>query len=270
VVNVVSIEELGLATLRKISSLYIKDPITHVYLMYDLMYEFDRTSVYMVIDNNDIKGYMLIWRGGVKLGIHIWGYESSIATHLIKHIPLSEESIIQVYNEGMLPIIIEFLKGKGNIEIKYFLDMIVREDKFNPYRPNDAVRLSPDNDQHLSAFIELKRISGIHLDHDKAHEYLKKQRYYGVFKNDTLVSMACAYLRLPEVWMIGSVFTHPEYRGQGFAKVVTSAITRDALLSGAIASLHVMDGNEPAIKVYRRLGYEVIRRRPWVFFTPKL
>lgn len=73
---------------------------------------------------------------------------------------------------------------------------------------------------------------------------------------------------MPEVLPIGNVYTHPDYRGRGYAKTVTSAITGDALLSGARALLHVAEDNEPAIRVYRTLGYRTISRKPWVFFKP--
>ncbi len=50
----------------------------------------------------------------------------------------------------------------------------------------------------------------------------------------------------------------------GYAKAVTSAVTRDAIFSGALAMLHVEEENEPAIRAYRRLGYRVVRRKPWI------
>ncbi|HDD33548.1 MAG TPA: GNAT family N-acetyltransferase, partial [Thermofilaceae archaeon] len=84
-----------------------------------------------------------------------------------------------------------------------------------------------------------------------------------------LVSIACAYLRLPEVWVVGDVYTHPAYRGRGYAKAATSAITSDAISAGAIAMLHVAEGNEPALRVYRALGYRVTGRKPWVFYSPR-
>ena len=72
-----------------------------------------------------------------------------------------------------------------------------------------------------------------------------------------------------ELWLIGDVFTHPNYRSRGYGKIATSAITKDAIVSGAKALLHVEEGNEPAIRVYKALGYRVIRKRPCIFYTPK-
>jgi len=74
------------------------------------------------------------------------------------------------------------------------------------------------------------------LTAEGASELLVKHRYYGVFEAGELVSVACAYLRLPEVWIVGDVYTLPEHRNRGHAKAVTFAVTRDALASGAHSS----------------------------------
>ena len=82
-----------------------------------------------------------------------------------------------------------------------------------------------------------------------------------------LVSIACAYLKMPEVWLIGDEFTHPNHGGRGYAKAVTSAITKAAVASGAKALLHVREDNKPAIKVYEALGYKEISRKQWIFIN---
>jgi len=51
---------------------------------------------------------------------------------------------------------------------------------------------------------------------------------------------------------------------RGLAKAVTSAVTNDSLLSGAMTMLHVFEDNSPAIKAYKRLGYRVIQTLLWI------
>lgn len=86
------------------------------------------------------------------------------------------------------------------------------------------------------------------------------------FVNNNLISIACTYIRTKDVWVIGDVYTKPEYRGRGYAKIATSAITRDAIIAGTIPLLHVNENNTPAIKLYKKLGYKIIRKRPWIRF----
>ena len=61
-----------------------------------------------------------------------------------------------------------------------------------------------------------------------------------------------------------------EYRGKGYAKAVVSALTREAVTSGALAGLHVEEDNEPAIRIYENLGYKIIKTRTWIFAHPQI
>jgi len=140
--------------------------------------------------------------------------------------------------------------------------MVTDEYKFKSYGEGPARRLSIED---LDEFIRLKTVQGMVINENLAREMISKWRYYGLFIDGRLVSIASRYIALPDVWIIGDVFTHPDFRGKGYAKIVTSAITRDAVISGAKALLHVREENIPAIKVYMKLGYEVRRRRLWVY-----
>mgnify|MGYP000049957536 CR=1 FL=1 len=263
--SVVSLYDLNFKVWNEVVRLYHNDPIHHAYLIYDLIYELDKTNVYFVLSNNRVASYILIWAGTQRLGIHLWGNDGS----LVNKIPLMKDSIIQLYNINVFDAILGFLEDKGRIEVGYFMDMLVDEEEFKPYRPEKAVRLKAKESSHVKALMKLKEVQGRPLSEGLARERLNRWYYYGVFKENALVSIACAYLRLPEVWIIGDVFTHPEYRSRGYAKVVTSAVTRDAIVSGAKVLLHVKEGNIPAIKVYKALGYKVIGRRPWIFYKPE-
>ena len=55
-----------------------------------------------------------------------------------------------------------------------------------------------------------------------------------------------------------------ELRGRGLATSVTSEATRAALELSAVASLIVREDNEPALGIYRRLGYRVHKHLKWL------
>ncbi len=89
--------------------------------------------------------------------------------------------------------------------------------------------------------------------------------HYGVVVDNVLASIATSYVTLPWIYVIGGVFTRKRYRGRGYAKAVTSALTRKAVSSGAIVGLHVEVDNELAIKAYKSLGYQITKTGTWIF-----
>ncbi len=257
------LSKLDLELWRGVTRLYLSDPLTHVYLLYDLIYELDRTDTCFEISGGDIVGYLLVWRGP-RVCVHLWGR----AEGLVNSIPCDSEALVVVHDRSLLEQVVGFLGPKGQLKVKEHLDMVVDEESFRPYSVGKAVKLDARRERHVEEFLKLTRMSGWEIDKERARELLANRRYYGMFKEGKLVSIACAFFRMPEVWPIGHVYTHLDYRGRGYAKTVTSAITEDALLSGAKALLHVAEDNEPAIRVYKTLGYRTISRKPWVFFKP--
>ena len=55
--------------------------------------------------------------------------------------------------------------------------------------------------------------------------------------------------------VVGTVMTHADYRGHGFAQMVTGAVTADLLLEVPDVALNVHADKAPAIAAYSRLGY---------------
>ena len=99
---------------------------------------------------------------------------------------------------------------------------------------------------------------------NKNLERISKTSVYGVFINGELASCATSLVQLPEVWLIGGVYTHPNHRNKGYATLATSAITEETLKNAEYASLFVRNYNYSAIKVYEKIGYKKIGEKFWV------
>lgn len=56
---------------------------------------------------------------------------------------------------------------------------------------------------------------------------------------------------------VSAVCTHPDFRGRGFARRLTAAVTAVIEQRGERAFLHAWKTNIPAITLYRSLGFEI-------------
>ena len=82
--------------------------------------------------------------------------------------------------------------------------------------------------------------------------------YYGIRVGGQLVAAAGTHVISPtaRLGVVGNVLTHAHYRGRGFATAVTGAVTAELLRTCDQVVLNVRSDNPPALKAYRRLGYQ--------------
>ncbi len=148
------------------------------------------------------------------------------------------------------------------------LRMAVTSDMFSPVE-GAAVRL---RGRDVPAVNRLYSSEGGGASYTAAH--IEEGVYYGVLIDGKLASIAGTHVVSPSegVAVVGNVFTHARYRGQGLAAIATSATTHELLERCPLVALTVEQDNDPAIRVYRTLGYEthctlhetpLIRREPF-------
>jgi GNAT superfamily N-acetyltransferase len=130
--------------------------------------------------------------------------------------------------------------------------MSVAMEQFAP-ADSRAVRLTGAD---VSLVNRLYSIEGGVAAYREAH--IEDGMYYGVFDDGKLVSIAGTHVvsRAERIAVVGNVFTHPRHRGKGLATQATSSVTRDLLGFCDLVVLTVEVGNEPAVRIYRGLGYE--------------
>ena len=132
-----------------------------------------------------------------------------------------------------------------------------------------AVRLSPVD------IVDLNRLYGLGFAGWLPAESVAQGVYYGIRVAGRLVAAAGTHVISPQAKLaaVGNVMTHVDYRGRGFAKITTSAVTQELLRTCDEVVLNVRSDNPPAIAAYRALGYRehcrfeerLARRRgaPW-------
>lgn len=121
------------------------------------------------------------------------------------------------------------------------------------FRPilGDAVRLDAGDTHHLNRLYELGLTSWL------PSEAVAAGVYFGVRRGTRLVAAAGTHVISPKYGLaaVGNVYTQRDHRGQGLAKVVTSAVTAELLRSVEEVVLNVRSDNPPALAAYRALGY---------------
>lgn len=130
------------------------------------------------------------------------------------------------------------------------LRMAVDRSTFRPVL-GEAVRLDAADTRHLNRLYELGLTSWLPT------ESVASGVYYGVRRGTRLIAAAGTHVISPTygIAAVGNVYTHRDHRGQGLAKVVTSAVTAELLRSVDDVVLNVRVDNPPALAAYRALGY---------------
>jgi ribosomal protein S18 acetylase RimI-like enzyme len=135
------------------------------------------------------------------------------------------------------------------------LRMVVDAQTFVP-TAGAALRLTADDIDDLNRLYQLGFRAGF------AQAILDDAVYYGVRIRGRLVSAAGTHVinRREGIAVVGNVMTHADYRGHGFARMVTGAVTADLLEQVPDVALNVHADNGSAIAAYSRLGYREYRR----------
>ena len=83
-----------------------------------------------------------------------------------------------------------------------------------------------------------------------------------------IVCVGYADVRLPAGWLLQGIYCWPEVRRQAFATTAVSDLCRQAFAHGADhVQLSVVDGNEPARRLYERLGFKPFDKLRTILFV---
>ena len=147
------------------------------------------------------------------------------------------------------------------------LRMTVESDTFRPVGA-DAQRLATSD---IAAVNRLYSMEGGLTAYRTEH--LDDAVYYGIYEGRNLISIAGTHVvsGAERIAVVGNVFTHPRYRGQGLATATTGAVTAHLLADCDLVALTVEEENAAAVAIYSSLGYEtkgklhetpVVRKEP--------
>lgn len=81
-------------------------------------------------------------------------------------------------------------------------------------------------------------------------------RFIGIRVNGQLAAMAGERMRFPGFTEVSGVCTHPDFRGRGFARRLSSVVANLIQQRGEQPFLHAWTSNIAAIALYETLGFE--------------
>ncbi len=87
-------------------------------------------------------------------------------------------------------------------------------------------------------------------------------KYIGLKREGQLVAMAGERIKIDGYTEVSAICTHPDHRRKGYAKALTCILAQEIVDRGEKAFLHVMTHNEPAVKLYERLGFNTRKELP--------
>jgi RimJ/RimL family protein N-acetyltransferase len=252
------IEKVNEDNKRRVIASLRSDVIKHVFAFYDIQYEPEKTIMYAAFENEELKGYILIYTALDFPSVDL-ECEVDTAEKLIAYAP--ENHFIIHTTPNLLSIIKrKFPNAKHYIENW----MLIEKGQANLFKSTSVRRLCTEDDASRFYFLLSTRKERPRGTVSRCMDMITRMLIYGVFVDDELVSYAGSFIQLPQVWMIGGVYTHPDHRSRGYATLATSTVTEEALKNAETAALFVRSDNYSAIRVYEKIGYKNIGKKLWV------
>jgi RimJ/RimL family protein N-acetyltransferase len=252
------IERIDENNKQKILSILKQDIVKHVFAYYDLQHEAEKTTVYASFKNSELEGYILIFTA-LEYPSVILECKSNLARELMKY-AREKHFIMHTY-----PTLLQTVKATFPDAKHYVEDWMMVERAEAHFFKSPLVRrlFTHEDASKLSALLSTRTDRPAVVE-KRFVELVTKTPVYGVLVNSELVAYAGSFIQLPEVWMIGGVYTRPDHRNKGYATLATSAVTQEALKHAEKAALFVRSDNAPAVKAYEKIGYVKIGEKLWV------
>jgi RimJ/RimL family protein N-acetyltransferase len=252
------IEEIDERNKPSIIASLKSDTVRHVFAVNDIQNDPQHTTVYAALEGGNLLGYILVYTGTDVPSV-ILECKEEVADSLLERAP-PDGFIVHTPPNLLHAIRKRFPYAKHYIEDW----MIVRRNEAQFFKSDLVRKLNPEVDSMGLLQLLLGR-EDRPVDMVKRYaDWIRKMPTYGVIREGRLVSYASSYIQLPQIWLIGGVYTHPGYRNIGYATVATSAITEEALKEASCAALFARSDNYSAVRVYEKIGYRKIGEKVWV------
>lgn len=208
--------------------------------------EFGRTRWGVALDQGRPVAVALEYLGSSPQPLFVMGQPAGV-TGVLREVIRPRAAYLAARSELLDAVAVGYRVAEGPPMVRMWVD----RSTFRP-APSDALRLVPAD------VGDLNRLYDFGLGSWLPSEAVANGVYYGMRVNGQLVAAAGTHVisRTMGLAAVGNVLTDRHFRGRGFARVVTGAVTQDLLRFCDQVVLNVRLDNVPALAAYRALGYQ--------------
>jgi ribosomal protein S18 acetylase RimI-like enzyme len=230
-----------------IRSFLDRDRLFGAYAICDLdEREFGRTRWAVATANGAVVALGLEYDGPSPQPLFVTGSDAGIAA-ILRDVLRPRIAFVAALPGSLAAVQRHYQLDPGPQMVRMWLD----RERFAPIDDPGVERLSPADAPELNRLYRLGFGSWL------SPQAIADGVYYGLRIRGRVVAAAGTHVlsRSARLAVVGNVMTAPEFRGHGYAKAVTGAVTAELLGFCDHVVLNVRADNPPALNAYRRIGY---------------
>jgi ribosomal protein S18 acetylase RimI-like enzyme len=208
--------------------------------------EFARTRWALAHEGEEIVALGLEYEGTSPQPLLVMGSDNGIAA-ILRDVLRPRLAYIAVLPQSVPAVSRRYHLDPGPAMVR----MAVTAERFRPVDDPGVERLGPADTPELNRLYRLGFGSWL------PGQAVAEGVYYGLRIRNRLVAAAGTHIvgREARLAVVGNVMTAAEFRGHGYAKAVTAAVTAELFGFCDDVVLNVRADNPPALNAYRRIGY---------------
>ena len=172
---------------------------------------------------------------------------------ILKHLALPERPLIQA-QDLHIPLLQRYYQPESRW--KRMLRMAITSTSWHPQAsvpPRSVKQLT------VSDLPALKHLYTQHPESGFSADLFPQGLYFGAYAGERIVAAGGTHALAPlhRIAVLGNILTAPEARGQGYATAITTALVATLFdQQFSLVVLNVFADNNPAIRLYQRLGFQ--------------
>ena len=208
--------------------------------------EFARSRWGVALERGVPTALVMEYSGLAPQSLFVMGETQGIAA-VLREVIRPRSAYLAARSEALPAVELHYRSEPGPPMVRMWVDRA----SFRP-APGAAARLLPAEIGDLNRLYNLGFTTWLPAD------AIAQGVYYGIRVGGRLIAAAGTHVVSPSSGMaaVGNVMTHRDFRGRGYAKITTSAVTQELLRTCEQVILNVRSDNPPALAAYRALGYE--------------